>query len=137
MTRALRIYVAVAGLTSMGAGGGLLFTPVAFRHSVGIALERSASVMSASVMSETRAPGAALLAAGVLMLFAAVRPAYTRLALGTAALVYLSFGAGRLLSLALDGRPHPSLVIAMIVELALGAIGLLALRIDLHLADRA
>ena len=132
MTRVLRIYFAVAGLTSMGAGGGLLFTPVAFRHSVGIALERSASVMS-----ETRAPGAALLAAGVLMHFAAVRPAYTRLALGTGALVYLSFGAGRLLSLALDGRPHPSLVIAMIVELALGAIGLLALRIDLRLADRA
>lgn len=123
--RAHRALLVVAGSTALAVGGGLLAAPISFRQSVGVALSRSASVLS-----ETRAPGAALLAAGAVMLAGAASPARARLALGASALVYLSFGAGRLVSIALDGLPHTSLLVAMAVELVLGVVSLRALRAE-------
>lgn len=95
--------------------------PRAFIDSDGIA--------STDLLSETRAPGAALCAIGALLVFAAIR----RRRLGAAALIstllYLGYGGGRLVSMAVDGMPGGTIVVATIVELALGLASLVALRV--------
>lgn len=69
-----------------------------------------------------------LLATGALFVSAAVR----RRQLGKAALrstlAYLGYGAGRIVSIAVDGRPSGTITAATVVELALGAASLCGAR---------
>ena len=44
-----------------------------------------------------------------------------------AAVLYLSFGASRVMSFAVDGMPNDGIVSAAILEISIGAIALLAL----------
>lgn len=107
----------LAGLVAVAVGASLLFTPVAFRQGLGIEL-----ASDASLLSETRSPGAALLAAGSMILLGAYQRRYRRAAALTSALLFSSFGLARLVGLVLDGVPHDALVVALSAELALGVL---------------
>jgi uncharacterized membrane protein HdeD (DUF308 family) len=115
-----RALLVVAGAVAAAVGATLLLAPVAFSERYGIVLGADPSALS-----ERRAPGAALLATGGLLVVGAFVTRLRTPALLVGALLYLAYGAARLLSLVLDGRPDDGLLLAGAVELALGA-GLLA-----------
>ena len=113
----------LCGALALAIGAGLTFAPVAFAASNGITLDPSASALS-----EARAPGGALLALGAFMLAGAWRADLRPAASWVAAGVYLPYGLARLVGLVLDGLPGPGLLVALGLELALGALALAAAR---------
>lgn len=113
MARALLV---VAGAVAAAVGAMLALAPVAFSESYGMVLGADPTALS-----ERRAPGAALLATGALLVAGAFVARLRTPALLVGSLVYLAYGAARLLSLGLDGRPDDGLLLAGAVELALGA----------------
>ncbi|MEV7006738.1 DUF4345 domain-containing protein [Streptosporangium sp. NPDC051022] len=112
----LRFILVLSGLVVIGIGAASLFTPVAFHGVNGIELGGDAGLLS-----ETRAAGGALLATGVLITLGAFvsRLAFTATAVG--AVIYLSYGLSRVLSIALDGMPSNGLVLATVLEVVIGA----------------
>ena len=112
MARALLL---VAGAVAVLVGAALLLAPVGFSDGYGIVLSDDPSALS-----ERRAPGAALLAIGGLLLAGAFTPRLRFAALLVGALAYLAYGLARVLSLVVDGRPADGLLVAGAVELALG-----------------
>lgn len=114
-TLPVRLLLAVSGLVAATIGAAILFAPAAFHATHHIELGSDPSLLS-----EVRAPGAALLVLGLAMLTGIVRRESTRTSLVIAAIVYLSYGGARVLSLALDGVPDPGLVAAAVVEIAIG-----------------
>ena len=115
-------FLILAGLVGLYVGGGLLFFPAGMQEQNGIVIGDNASLFS-----ETRAPGAAILGASLMMLLAVIRVNWRSIGLVIAALFFLSYGLGRLLSLVLDGRPGDPLFYAMFGELILGGIALILL----------
>lgn len=112
----------VSGVVLLGIGGASLVAPVAFHASSGISLGESRSVLS-----EARAVGGSLLGVGAVVLLGAFvsRLAFTASVLG--AVMYVSYGLSRLLSMAVDGLPAQELVLATVVELILGLLCVAAL----------
>ena len=114
--------LAVAGALLIYIGAALLFQPVSFYAANGITLTQEPSLMS-----EVRAPGGVLLSSGLIIGCGAIWRAMVRPALLLAAVIYGSYGVSRLISLALDGMPSHSLVIAIAIELTLAVLALMAL----------
>lgn len=106
-----------SGLVASVIGAGLLFAPVAFHGLNGIALGESVSLMS-----EIRAPGAGLLASGLLIISGAFASRMTFTATILATMLYLSYGTSRFISLALDGIPAQGLIFIAFFEIAIGLI---------------
>ncbi|KYF79475.1 hypothetical protein BE11_07510 [Sorangium cellulosum] len=113
--RVVTVMLFIAGLVLIGIGGATLLAPVAFHATSGIELGDSRSLLS-----ETRAAGGSLLGAGALITLGAFASRLTFTATVVAAVTYLSYGLSRLLSMAVDGMPAQELVLATVVELALG-----------------
>ena len=118
LTRFQRIALGISGVTALGIGAFILSAPHAFYASGG----------DASLLSEPRAPAAGLAAFGVLMLAGIVRSAFSPVSVVSALTVFLAFPAGRLLGLVVDGVPSVSVLGAMIIELAIAALCLIAFR---------
>lgn len=121
-SKALRAVLFVAGLIAAGVGVAILLMAQQFHATIGIELRGNASLLS-----EVRAGGGALLASGILILLGVfvVRMRFTALLLST--LLYLSYGLSRLLSMAVDGMPAGILVQVTLLEIAIGLVCLLAL----------
>lgn len=98
-------------------GGALMFSPKTFLAMSHVIVERDPSLMS-----ELTAPSGLLLISGALMIFGAIKFQYASLALFIGALVYGSYGAGRLVSISLHGLPSESLITAMVIELAVAVL---------------
>ncbi|MCJ8290416.1 MAG: DUF4345 domain-containing protein [Crocinitomicaceae bacterium] len=122
MKNLIKVLLVVSGLTGIIIGSGLLFAPVSFEASAGIDLGTNINLLS-----EVRAPGGALLVAGVLILLGAfmTKLAYTSVLLSS--LIYLSYGFSRVFSMIVDGVPSESLVTATIVEIVVGGLSFLVL----------
>jgi hypothetical protein len=118
-----RLALGVSGVTALGIGGFILAAPQAFYASYGITLGHDASLLS-----ELRAPAAGLAAFGILMLAGIVRPAWALLSVTAALTVFVAFPAGRLVGLAADGMPSSGILGALILELAIAALCLVAFR---------
>ena len=101
MTQPLsRIVLALAGVMAVFIGGALLVSPHAF-----FAMNHIDLGDDPNLLSEIRAPGGLLLAAGAIMIAGVAMRRLTRIGLVTAAVVYCSYGASRLLGILLDGAP--------------------------------
>lgn len=109
-----------SGLFAAGIAATILFAPDAFYAGYGI--DTGSDV---SLANELKAPAGMLLIAGLLMLAGVVRTELTGASLGTASLIYLSYGLSRLLSMVIDGIPHSGLVSAAMLEIAIGLVCLL------------
>ncbi|MBE9031034.1 DUF4345 domain-containing protein [filamentous cyanobacterium LEGE 11480] len=116
------IFLFLSGLMLLTVGGASLFVPHLFYAHDGILLGHDPSLLS-----EIRASGGLLTGSSMVLLMGAVRPVLRSLAVTLSVLVYGSFGLARLLGLAIDGMPSDSLLMAMIVELVVAAIGLVIL----------
>jgi hypothetical protein len=123
MTKSIKLLMFIAGLIGIAVGGAMLFFPVEFQASSNIHLAGNISLLS-----ETRAPAAALFIAGILILSGAFLSRMALFSLQLIALFYLTYGAGRLLSLLIDGIPHKFLVIAMIAEFGVGILALFSIK---------
>tara|TARA_R110000744_G_scaffold56422_1_gene119037 strand:- start:102 stop:503 length:402 start_codon:yes stop_codon:yes gene_type:complete len=104
-----------SGLIAIAVGWGLLFSPEAFHALNGIELGDSASLMS-----EIRAPGAGLLASGLLIFSGVFVSRLSFTALVVAMLLYLSYGISRFYSMALDGLPADGIIFVAFLEMAIG-----------------
>jgi hypothetical protein len=121
-SRIHRAILLISGLIATGVGGALLLAPVAFHAGNGIDLGGQISLLN-----EVRAGGGALLACGVLIICGAFVTRLTFAAAVVSPVLYLSYGMARILSLALDGFPAEGLLTAMVVEVAIGMVGVFSL----------
>ena len=118
-----------SALTGSGAilgliGGALMFAPKAFLETSHVFIDRDPGLMS-----ELTAPSGVLIITGALMILGAIKLRFANLALLVGALVYGSYGLGRLVSMVLHGLPSESLITATAIEFA-AAVVLLALRLS-------
>ncbi len=113
----------VSGLTAFGIGGMITLAPHAFYASYGISIGDDPNLLS-----ELRAPGAGLLAMGLLMLLGIWRSALSQIAVAATLVVFLAFPMGRLISLAIDGAPSFGIFGALILEVAIAALCIFTFR---------
>jgi len=118
----------ISGLTALGIGAFILAAPHTFYAGYGIAL-----ALNASLLSELRAPAAALSAFGMLMLAGIVYRGFSQSAMVVALTVFIAFPAGRLVGIAIDGIPSGSVMAALAFELAIAALCVTAFRPRLKL----
>ncbi|MDJ0627470.1 MAG: DUF4345 domain-containing protein [Rhodobacter sp.] len=121
MTRFQKITLGIAGITAFAIGVSILFVPQAFYATYGIAIGQDPNLLS-----ELRAPGAGLAALGAIMLAGLVRATWAPVALVAALTVYLAFPVGRIVGLAVDGPPGGSVIGALIFEVVIAALCLVA-----------
>jgi hypothetical protein len=105
-------------------GGALMFAPKAFLETSHVFIDRDPGLMS-----ELTAPSGILIIAGALMILGAFKLRFSYLALLIGAIVYGSYGLGRLVSMGLHGLPSESLITATVIECAV-AVVLLVLRMS-------
>lgn len=123
MTPVQKIALGIAGFTALGIGGFILIAPSAFYESYGIILDPNPSLLS-----ELRAPGAGLAAFGAVMLAGIFSPALRQAAVVAALTVFLAFPAGRVFGLVADGIPSSGILGALVLELVIAALCLVAFR---------
>jgi len=119
----VKLVLALSGVIGVGIGLSALFWPRAFYASSGTILGDDISLMS-----EIRAPAMVLVLFGLVMLAAVAIPKIREVALWAAALMYLSYGMGRVVSVALDGVPHVNILAALGLELVIGLLCIYVLR---------
>ena len=123
MSRLLtRIALGLSGTMLASIGGALLVSPADF-----LAMSHVFIDSDPGLLSELTAPSGVLIITGVLMVVGALKLRLANLALLTGAIVYGSYGLGRLVSMMLHGLPSESLIIATVIEFAVAAV-LVALR---------
>ncbi|MEM7494335.1 MAG: DUF4345 domain-containing protein [Pseudomonadota bacterium] len=109
--------LAVAGMLLCAIGSALLLVPQSFLETSNIFVGSDPSLMS-----EISAPSSLLLLTGAFMVLGAFKSRLTNRALSIGAVVYGSYGIGRLVSLMLHGLPSQSLIMAMVIELIAAAL---------------
>lgn len=115
MIRLTQAYLALAALTALFVGLGILSMPAAFYGSYGID-----PTLSPSLASELRSPGVLLTTIGLFFAYGIFSTQWRNPALWATAIFYLGYATARTLSLALDGIPSTGLLAAGAFELALG-----------------
>ncbi len=95
-------------------GSALLAIPQDFLAMSGIRVEREPSLMS-----ELSAPGGLLVAAALVMALGAFRTRFTDLGLLVGTIVYGAYGAGRIVSLLVNGTPSASIIMATVLEVGI------------------
>lgn len=115
----IRIALFLFGIIATGIGGALLFFPVSFEASAGIALDKNISLLS-----EIRAYGGMILLGGIIVFLGSFFDKLQQIASGVSSLFYLSIGLFRIVSLFFGGIPSKALVIAGIAELVIGLVSL-------------
>ncbi|MEM6867498.1 MAG: DUF4345 domain-containing protein [Cyanobacteria bacterium P01_C01_bin.121] len=113
------LFLSISGLLLLIIGSNILLMPQSFYASDGVLLGNNPSLLS-----EVRASGG-MLTGSALVIFAGIfRPTLRSLAMTLSVLIYGSFGLARLLSLTIDGMPSNNLLVAIVVELTVAAIGI-------------
>ena len=117
-------FLVIAGALLLIIGGFLLLEPHAFFAENGVTLGDDPNLMS-----EIRAPAGLLIVSGTLMVLGAFVQSLASVGLGLAAMVYGSYGASRLVSIGLDGLPSQGILWATGLELVIGGLALVVLRL--------
>lgn len=119
---ARKLVLLISGSVAIGIATTILFAPDGFYAAYEIELAGNTNLIN-----ELKAPAGVLLVAALMMLAGVFRTSLISLSLTASAAIYLPYGLSRLLSIALDGIPHNSLVAAATFEIAVGTVCLLAL----------
>lgn len=98
-------------------GGALMFSPRAFLATSQVFIDPDPGLIS-----ELTAPSGILVITGGVMILGAVRERFANLALLIGAIIYGSYGLGRLVSMALHGAPSQSLIAVTVIELGIAAL---------------
>ena len=121
LTRAILV---LSGALLGTIGWALLVSPTAFLSMSHVVIDNDPGLLS-----ELTAPSVILILTGALQILGAFRARFAEMALSAGAIVYGSYGLGRLVSMALHGMPSQSLIVAAVVELAVAAV-LVVLRLS-------
>lgn len=121
-SKVLKVILFISGLIAIGTGATILTMPVAFYTASGINLNGDVSLLN-----EVRASGGALLACGLLITLGAFVVKLTFTSAVISSLLYLSYGLSRMMSMIIDGLPADTLIQAVILELVIGLVCVLAL----------
>lgn len=105
----------ISGILLLVIGALIIVTPGEFYGSYNIDLAGNVNLLN-----ELKAPAGLLLAAGIYILSAALIRNRRKIALVLAALIFLSYAASRALSMAIDGVPASSLIMATVLEAVIG-----------------
>ena len=111
----LTAVLCISGLVAIAIATMILTSPVNFYAANHIDINGNVNLLS-----EIRAPAAALLAIGILLLTGAFMSQLTFTATILSTVFYLAYGVSRVASMVIDGIPTHSLIWAAIVELTLG-----------------
>lgn len=114
----------LSALIASAIGAMLLFAPDLLHGSVGID-----PVSDINLRSELRAPSLVLLAVGALSLWALFNSNWQQGALSAAAVTYIGYGAARVVGMAMDGMPNAHILQSTVIELVLGGLCILAMRL--------
>lgn len=117
-----KILLVISGLIAAVIGALILFSPVTFYASYDIVLGDNMSLLN-----EIRAPGGALFASGMLIIAGAFFEKLTYTSIVVSALLYLSYGLSRVVSILIDGMPVDGLVQATVLEIVIGFVCLFIL----------
>ena len=118
MTRLFsRIMLGLSGLIGGYIGISILFDTQKFFAHNGVEITGDPGLMS-----ELKAPAIVLLAAALVLLVGSVKSRFTDMALMIGAIVYGSYGMGRVVSILVDGLPPQPLIAAAVVELGIASI---------------
>ena len=120
--RATNGLLLASGLLAAGLAATMFIAPDAIYAVYGIEIGSNVNLAN-----ELKAPVGVLLITGLLALSGVLRAELVTPALGTAAGVYLSYGLSRLASVVIDGVPDIALVVAAVIEMAVGGACLLRL----------
>ncbi|MEM7030968.1 MAG: DUF4345 domain-containing protein [Chloroflexota bacterium] len=121
-SKVVKTILFVSGLILLGIGSATLFAPVAFLGTSNIDLGGQVNLLS-----EIRAPGAALLASGLVIILGVFVANLTFTSTVISTLVFLSYGIGRILSIVIDGLPAQEFVAVTVVEMIIGLAGVFVL----------
>lgn len=112
----------MSGLIALVIGLTLLFAPQSL-------FAGNAAVLNAGpdLYSEIRAPGGLLAVLGGFVLASVRVTTWRKTGLIVTAALYTAYGLARVWSLIVDGHPGDALILAMVIELALGMAALCAL----------
>ena len=116
-----RTLLSTSGLLIGLIGGAILISPIPFMEMSDITLAENPDLIS-----ELTAPSGVLLITSAIMLLGAIKLRFADLALLSGVIVYGSYGISRLFSLLLHGMPDKSVVTAMIVEIGLAILLMVA-----------
>lgn len=112
-----KLTLALAGLTALAIGLTILLAPALFYDFYALDLGTDPTLRS-----DLRATAGGLALMGGLMLSGVVIARLRRAATALAGGVFLAYATGRMLSFVLDGAPHPGMIDAALIELALGLL---------------
>lgn len=121
-TIAMKAILLIAGTIGCVVGLASLVLPVEFEAGAGIIIGSNISLIN-----ELRASGGGLFAVSLCIMAGAfiAELAYHSALLAT--IVYFGYGLARLLSIALDGMPHPLLLLVTAMEIIIGLLCLVVL----------
>ncbi|MTI32141.1 DUF4345 domain-containing protein [Xanthovirga aplysinae] len=117
-SKVLKTFLIISGLLLTFIGGTTLMMPVEMKAGAGIDIAGNISVIN-----DVRASSALILAIAILTIIGAFKKNLTYTSSLVSFLLFLSIGAGRLLSILQDGMPVDGLVKATGLEFILGITG--------------
>lgn len=112
-----RIMLGLSGLIGGYIGISILFDTQTFFAHNGVEITGDPGLMS-----ELKAPAIVLLAAALVLLVGSVKSRFADKALMVGAIIYGSYGLGRVVSILVDGLPPQPLIAAAVVELVIASI---------------
>ncbi|MEQ8405716.1 MAG: DUF4345 domain-containing protein [Oceanicaulis sp.] len=112
-----RTALALSGALLGSIGAALLVSPSAFLAMSDVIIDDDPGLLS-----ELAAQAGVLILTGALMVLGAARLRFAKPALAAGALVYASYGLGRLIGMGLHGLPQDSLIVAMLIEFAVAGV---------------
>ena len=113
----VKLTLVLSGLMAAGIGLTILAAPQVLHESVGIA-----RVDDVNLLNEVKASGGLLLASGLFALAGAIRARLALPAMIVSAMVYLSYGLSRLVSVVVDGLPNDAILQTIGLELAVATL---------------
>ncbi len=121
-SKVLKAVLIISGLIMVGIGAAKLIAPVAFLGTNGIELGGQINLLS-----EIRAAGGAVLASGIVVISGVFVTKLTFTSTIISALMFLSYGIARILSMAIDGMPAKEVLAATAIEVIIGLSAFFAL----------
>ncbi|CAL2085848.1 DUF4345 domain-containing protein [Tenacibaculum sp. 190524A02b] len=118
-SRILKIYLFISGLILTAVGILTTFNPITIKANEGIEIAGNASALN-----DVRSFGMLLLVTALLLFLGSFKSSLRKSATIFSSLLFLSLGAGRILSIILDGMPSSGMVKATGLEVILGLVGL-------------
>jgi len=117
------ITLSLSGLLLLFVGAMRLSNPIkTYLKNSGIKIENEVNLLN-----EVRGISSVQLFGGIIILLGIIVPKLTIISFAVATLIFLGFAIGRLLSIAIDGKPNKLIIQGLIFELVLGSANIFCL----------